>query len=138
MYTVVRCASCKRCWGIKGRPRTCPHCGAATGDDTLIVSTVENASELQWEVALANTPEQLREQLRNAMPKAIEVRDDPSATLLFSCIRMAAVDDIVKLERLGGVLRGNGIIISAEDVAEEAEAQGLLLRQSDDSYLLLQ
>ena len=138
MYTVVRCASCKRCWGIKGRPRTCPHCGAATGDDTLIVSTVENASELQGEVALANTPEQLREQLRNAMPKAIEVRDDPSATLLFSCIRMAAVDDIVKLERLGGVLRGNGIIISAEDVAEEAEAQGLLLRQSDDSYLLLQ
>jgi len=138
MYTVVRCASCKRCWGIKGRPRTCPHCGAATGDDTLIVSTVDNASELQREVALANTPEQLRKQLRDAMPKAIEVRDDPSAALLFSCIKMAAVDDIVELERLGGVLRGNGIIISAEDVAEEAEAQGLLLRQSEDSYLLLQ
>lgn len=138
MYTVVRCASCKGCWGTKGRPRSCPHCGAATGDDTLIVSTVDNASELQREVALANTPEQLRKQLRDAMPKAIEVRDDPSAALLFSCIKMAAIDDIVELERLGGVLRGNGIIISAEDVAEEAEAQGLLLRQSEGSYLLLQ
>ena len=49
----------------------------------------------------------------------------------------AIVDDVVELERLAGALRGKGITISAEDVAEEAVSQGLLIRRSDGAYLLL-
>ena len=138
MYTVVRCSNCERCWGIMGKTRKCPHCGTAAGDDIQIVSIAENASELQREVALANMPESLREEMRGKLPKAIEINENPSATLLFECIRIAAIDDIVELDRLAGALRGKGITIAAEDVAEEAISQGLLIRRNDDTYLLLQ
>ena len=137
MYTVVRCPNCERCWGIMGKTRRCPHCGDTVGDDLQIVSVVDNASELQREVAIANMPENLRDEMRKKLPKAIEIIENPSASLLFACIRIAAIDDVVHLERLAGALRGKGISVSAENVAEEAVSQGLLIRQNDGTYLLL-
>ena len=137
MYTVVRCPSCKRCWGVMGKTRKCPHCGIQVGDNVQIVSVVDNASELQREVAIANMPENLRVEMRDRLPRAIEVNENPTASQLFACIRIAAIDDIVELERLSGALRGKGISINAEDVAEEAVSQGLLIRRDDESYLLL-
>ena len=137
LYTVVRCAECGRCWGVMGKTRKCPHCGSPTGDDLQIVSVVDTASELQREVAIANMPENLRDEMREKLPKAIEVNEKPSATQLFACIRIAAIDDVVELDRLAGALRGKGISISAEDVAEEAVSQGLLIRRDDSTYLLL-
>lgn len=137
MYTVVRCPSCNRCWGVMGKTRKCPHCGIQAGDNVQIVSVVDNASELQREVAIANMPENLREEMRDRLPRAIEVNENPTASQLFACIRIAAVDEIVELERLSGALRGKGISINAEDVAEEAVSQGLLIRRDDESYHLL-
>lgn len=137
MYTVVRCPSCNRCWGVMGKTRKCPHCGIQVGDNVQIVSVVDNASELQREVAIANMPENLREEMRDRLPRAIEVNENPTASQLFACIRIAAIDDIVEIERLSGALRGKGISINAEDVAEEAVSQGLLIRRDDESYLLL-
>ena len=137
MYTVVRCPSCNRCWGVMGKTRKCPHCGIQVGDNVQIVSVVDNASELQREVAIANMPENLRVEMRDRLPRAIEVNENPTASQLFACIRIAAIDDIVELERLSGALRGKGISINAEDVAEEAVSQGLLIRRDDESYLLL-
>ena len=138
MYTVVRCAECGRCWGVMGKTRKCPHCGYPTGDDLQIVSVAENASDLQREVAIANMPENLRDEMKEKLPRAIEVNESPSASLLYECIRTAAIDGIVELQRLSGALRGRGIAISAEDVAEEAVAQGLLIQRDEKSYLLLQ
>ena len=120
-----------------GKTRKCPHCGIQVGDNVQIVSVVDNASELQREVAIANMPENLREEMRDRLPRAIEVNENPTASQLFACIRIAAIDDIVELERLSGALRGKGISINAEDVAEEAVSQGLLIRRDDESYLLL-
>ena len=137
MYNVVRCPSCNRCWGVMGKTRKCPHCGIQVGDNVQIVSVVDNASELQREVAIANMPENLRLEMRDRLPRAIEVNENPTASQLFACIRIAAIDDIVELERLSGALRGKGISINAEDVAEEAVSQGLLIRRDDESYLLL-
>ena len=137
MYTVVRCPSCQRCWGISGKARKCPHCGIQVGDDVQIVSTADTAAELQREVAIANMPEKLREEMEEKLPKAVEVNENPSASQLFACIRIAAIDDVVHLDRLAGALRGKGITVQAEDVAEEAVSQGLLIRQRDGSYLLL-
>ncbi len=137
MYTVVRCPSCERCWGVMGKTRKCPHCGINVGDDLQIVSVVDTASELQREVAIANMPENLRDEMREKLPKVIEVNEKPSATQLFACIRIAAIDDVVELDRLAGALRGKGISISAEDVAEEAVSQGLLIRHNDGTYMLL-
>ncbi len=69
MYTVVRCPSCERCWGVMGKARKCPHCGIQVGDDLFIVSVVDTASELQREVAIANMPENLRDEMREKLPK---------------------------------------------------------------------
>ena len=102
-----------------------------------VVSTADTAAELQREVAIANMPENLRKEMEQKLPKAIEINENPSANQLFACIRIAAVDDIVHLDRLAGALRGKGISVNAEDVAEEAVSQGLLIRQGDGSYLLL-
>ena len=137
MYTVVRCPNCERCWGVMGKTRKCPHCGFAVGDDLQIVSVVDNASELQREVAIANMPESLRDEMRERLPRAVEINENPSASQLLACIRISAVDEIVELERLAGALRGKGISIHAEDVAEEAVSQGLMIRRDDGSYLLL-
>lgn len=82
-------------------------------------------------------PEKLREEMERKLPKAVEVNENPSASQLFACIRIAAVDDVVHLDRLAGALRGKGISVQAEDVAEEAVSQGLLIRQRNGSYLLL-
>ena len=82
-------------------------------------------------------PENLRKEMEQKLPKAIEINENPSANQLFACIRIAAVDDVVHLDRLAGALRGKGISVNAEDVAEEAVSQGLLIRQRDGSYLLL-
>ena len=119
-----------------GKTRKCPHCGNIAGDDLQIVSVVDNASELQREVAIANMPENLRDEMRKKLPKAIEVNETPSASQLFACIRIAT-DDVIHLERLAGALRGKGISVDAENVAEEAVSQGLLIRQNDGTYLLL-
>ena len=138
MYTVVRCANCERCWGVIGKTRKCPHCGTPTDDKLQIVSVADNASDLQREVAIANMPESLRQEMRDKLPKAIEINENPSASQLFACIRIAVLDDIVELDRLAGALRGKGITVSAEDVAEEAVSQGLLIRTNDGKYILLQ
>ena len=107
------------------------------GDDVQIVSTADTAAELQREVAIANMPEKLRKEMEEKLPRAVEVNDNPSASQLFACIRIAAIEDVVHLDRLAGALRGKGISVQAEDVAEEAVSQGLLIRQRDGSYLLL-
>ena len=121
-----------------GKTRKCPHCGFPAGDKLQVVSVAESASELQREVAIANMPENLRDEMRQKLPKVVEVNDSPSATLLFECIRIAAIEGIVSLDRLAGALRGKGVTISAEDVAEEAVGQGLMIHRDDNSYLLLQ
>ena len=82
-------------------------------------------------------PEKLRKEIEEKLPKAVEVNENPTASQLFACIRIAATDDVVQLDRLAGALRGKGISVQAEDVAEEAVSQGLLIRQRDGSYLLL-
>lgn len=83
-------------------------------------------------------PESLRDEMRKKMPKAVEIVESPSAGQLFSAIKAASIDDILSLERLEIQLRSRGIHISAIDVAEEAISQGLLLKQNDSEYILLQ
>tara|TARA_B100000925_G_scaffold290714_1_gene276571 strand:- start:80 stop:451 length:372 start_codon:yes stop_codon:yes gene_type:complete len=122
---------------VAGKTRKCPHCGTEVGDDAQIVSVVDTASELQKEVSIANMPEEIRDTIIKKTSKTETTADKPSAKNLLECIRIAAIDDVVNLNRLAGALRGKQIVIDAEDVAEEAVSQGLLLRQSNGTYILL-
>jgi len=83
-------------------------------------------------------PESLRDEMRKKMPNTVEIVESPSAAQLLSAIKAASIDDILSLERLDIQLRTRGIQISAIDVAEEAISQGLLLKQNDSEFVLLQ
>ena len=107
-------------------------------DDLKIISTVDSASMLQREVAIANMPEQLRDEMRSRMSLQEEIIEQPSPSLLLWCINNAAEEGIITLQRLQGILHGKGVMVDSEDIAEEGVSQGLLLRQSDGTYLLLQ
>ncbi|HIF45360.1 MAG TPA: hypothetical protein EYQ73_00985 [Candidatus Poseidoniales archaeon] len=137
MYTVVRCPACSRCWGIQGRTKMCPHCGTNVSDDLSIVSTVEDASQLQKEVALANLPDEIRDQVENRMTKAVQFGQEPDARELYSALKIAENEGIIHLDRLAGVLRAKGISIDPEDVVQRAISEGLLLDNDDGSFLVL-
>lgn len=83
-------------------------------------------------------PEQLREEMKKKMPKAVEIVENPSAAQLFAAIKSAAVEDVITLERLGIQLLSRGIQISPNDIVEEAISQGLLLEGNNSEYILLQ
>jgi len=83
-------------------------------------------------------PEGLRDEMREKLPRTIMIEEEPSASLLFSCIKIAVIEGVIELDRLAGALRGKGVLIDAEDVAEEAVSQGLLARNNDGTYFLLQ
>ena len=50
-------------------------------------------------------PEKLRKEMEEKLPKAVEVNENPSASQLFACIRIAAIEELVHLDRLAGALR---------------------------------
>lgn len=83
-------------------------------------------------------PEQLRDEMRKKMPKAVEIVENPSAAQLFSAIKAASIADVITLERLEVQLRSRGFEISALDVIEEAVSQGLVLKESNSEFILLQ
>ena len=66
-WNVIRCSACSTCHGHRSIGRICPHCGQKLPSDAEIVTSVALASELRIEVALANTPEELRETLRKRL-----------------------------------------------------------------------
>ena len=72
-WSVVQCPACRNCHGTRGQPRQCPHCGQSLPSTTPILATAETSAQLRIEVALANTPEELRDELR----KKLEQMDEP-------------------------------------------------------------
>jgi hypothetical protein len=137
MYTVVKCPACSSCWGIQGKAHKCPHCGLPVSDDITVISTVEDASQLQKEVALANLPEEIREQVAKRMTKAVEFCEEPDARELYASLKTAENAGVIRTDRLAGVLRAKGISIDPEDVIQRAISEGLLLRIDDGSFLVL-
>ena len=63
-WSVVRCPACKNCHGTRTRARQCPHCGQTLASTTPVVATADSAAQLRIEVALANTPKEIRDELR--------------------------------------------------------------------------
>ena len=72
-WSVVRCPACRNCHGTRGKPRQCPHCGQSIPATTPVIATAESSAQLRIEVALANTPEELRDELR----LKLESSDEP-------------------------------------------------------------
>jgi len=141
-WSVVRCPACRNCHGIRGQPRQCPHCGQSLPSTTPILATAETSAQLRIEVALANTPEELRDELR----KKLEKMDEPliassssSPRAIYAAIQKAVgADLILRREDVQSVLEKLGSELLVDDLLEKMELDGTLVRQRDGTWLLLE
>ena len=141
-WSVVRCPACRNCHGTRGQPRQCPHCGQSLPSTTPIVATAETSAQLRIEVALANTPEELRDELR----KKLESMDEPliassssSPRAIFNAIKKKVGDDmILHRNTVQSILDDLDSELLIDDLLEKMELDGTLVRQRDGTWLLLE
>ena len=141
-WSVVRCPACRNCHGTRGKPRQCPHCGQSIPATTPVIATAESSAQLRIEVALANTPEELRDELRLKLESSDEPLIASSSTsprTLYKAIQKTVGDDMI-LHRsdVEKVLQDLDSQQSPDDVLEKMELDGTLLRQQNGTWLLLE
>ena len=141
VWLVARCPSCSKCFGARDVAHRCPHCGHRTPTPMEVVDRATSASELQVKVTLANTPEELRDELRRRMgaPKAQSGFDEEdSPKMWFAALREAANDEgHITAEALAIALRRRSSRTAVPDVIDHAMAAGLLFEQDEDLWCLL-
>ena len=131
-WNVVRCSACSTCHGHRGTGRICPHCGQKLQADAEIVTSVATAPELRIEVALANTPEELRETLRKRLllNQKLFHHDEPLSFKGLAQVLLNSTDEngVLTVKSLQPVLTESGNLIDVDNLIEMAETQGLLVR----------
>lgn len=141
-WSVVRCPACRNCHGTRGQPRQCPHCGQSLPSTTPIVATAETSAQLRIEVALANTPEELRDELRKKLESLDEPLITPSSSsprAIFTAIKKKVRDDmILHRNTVQSVLEDLDSELLIDDLLEKMELDGTLVRQRDGTWLLLE
>ena len=138
---MIRCPACRNCHGTRGQPRQCPHCGQSLPSTTPIIGKAENSAQLRIEVALANTPEELRDALRVKLEQMDEplIASSSSPRAIYSAIQKAVgTDMILRREDVQNVLDGLDSALLVDDLLEQMEMDGTLVRQRDGTWLLLE
>jgi len=141
-WNVIRCAGCKVCFGQHRAQAKCPHCGQSSGEHPDIVTSVTNAQALQLEVAIANTPEELRDELRAKIAindSLFDTTDEPSMPAILQKIR-SNVDEnnMISLQSVREVLSKLLPGEEASNFMEMVEAEGLVTRLAGDSWLFFE
>lgn len=141
VWLVARCPSCAACFGARGAAHRCPHCGHRSPTPMDVVERATSAAELQVKVTLANTPEELRDELRKRMggPKlASSSLEDDSPKVWFAALREAANDDgHITPNTLAEALRRRSSPATVPTVIEHAMAVGLVFEEENDLWCLL-
>ena len=138
----MRCPACRNCHGTRTRPRQCPHCGQTLASSTPILATANSAAQLRIEVALANTPEEIRDELR----KKLEASEEPLVAInSTSPRRMYAL--IVEKAGQSGIIRridAEEVLLKvesemdADDLLDQLEINGTIIRRQDGTWQLLE
>jgi len=140
-WIVVRCRACRICHGSNGKYKKCPHCGNAIGESAEIVSTVNSETELRMEVAIANTPVELRNTLRGKLQskKSLIQNSDPPAFTMAKWVHQSADENgEVTIHSVTATINSQNTDIDAEDLISMAETQGMLLRIGENRWTLLE
>lgn len=114
-------------------------CGQPIPRSAEVVAEVESAAQLQQAVALANTPEELREELtlRMGMGDVVSTRDRSMAAT-FTALREAAQEGIISLNDILRVLRSLDVLTPPSEFMEVAEHEGLVLRLGDGRWRFIE
>lgn len=139
-WMVVRCAACGRCTGHRKAPRTCTRCGQSFPRDPDVVSYAASAGELQRAVALANTPEELREELTARMGRVVEPETDaPSpASLLDALRKVTDASGVLERSAVHAVLEAKGMGQTVEDLMAMVEGEGLVIRSGHGRWQFIE
>ncbi len=140
-WIVVRCRACGICHGSNGHYKKCPHCGNVIGENAELVSTVNSEAELRMEVAIANTPVELRDTLRDRLQskKPLSQNSDPPAFTMAKWVHQSADENgEVTIHSVTATINSQNTDIEAEDLISMAETQGMLLRIGENRWTLLE
>ena len=109
---------------------------------TPIIATADSSAQLRIEVALANTPEELRDELRKKLEQMDEPLIAPSSSsprAIYSAIQKAVGEDmILHREDVQTILDKLDSDLLVDDRLEKMELDGTLVRQRDGTWLLLE
>jgi hypothetical protein len=141
-WLVIQCPNCSMCHGSKKKSERCQHCGSALGENGKVVATATTAQALQIQVALANTPEELRDELRKKLfekdETAVEL-DEPSLASLFSaCQKIYSVQEFISHEELSRFLELKGSSMLTETFIGHLMSEGLILQRSPTTWQFIE
>ena len=141
-WLVIRCRACQQCSGQRRQGGRCPHCGSSMGADAEVVKVCESSTTLHIEVALANTPVELRDELRLRLSSAgggAQEQQDASPRSLLRELRLLADEQgEISLALVQQFLKKKGLDIPADAFMEQAELEGVLLRLSEGRWMFFE
>lgn len=141
-FNVIRCPACMTCHGRRGVSASCPHCGQRLGEHGIVVKSVNSAEALRIEVALANTPEELRDTLRKRMVSKTpltDFHDEVPSRTMGKWVQDSKNDEgFITVQSVQLILYKNHSNLDANEVIEQAEVQGMLVRVDEARWMLLE
>lgn len=141
-FNVIRCPACMTCHGSRGVSASCPHCGQRLGEHGIVIKSVNSAEALRIEVALANTPEELRETLRKRMVSKTpltDFHDEVPSRTMGKWVQDSKNDEgFITVQSVRTILHKNHSNLDANEVIEQAEVQGMLVRVDEARWMLLE
>lgn len=141
-FNVIRCPACMTCHGRRGVSASCPHCGQRLGEHGIVIKSVNSAEALRIEVALANTPEELRETLRKRMVSKTpltDFHDEVPSRTMGKWVQDSKNDEgFITVQSVRTILLKNHSNLDANEVIEQAEVQGMLVRVDEARWMLLE
>mgnify|MGYP000547587148 FL=1 len=141
-FNVIRCPACMTCHGRRGVSASCPHCGQRLGEHGIVVKSVNSAEALRIEVALANTPEELRDTLRKRMMSKTpltDFHDEVPSRTMGKWVQDSKNDEgFITVQSVQLILYKNHSNLDANEVIEQAEVQGMLVRVDKARWMLLE
>lgn len=112
------------------------------GADAEVVKVCESSTTLHIEVALANTPVELRDELRSRLSSAeggAQEQQDASPRSLLRELRLLADEQgEISLALAQQFLKKKGLDIPADAFMEQAELEGVLLRLSEGRWMFFE
>jgi hypothetical protein len=139
-WLVLKCAACNICHGRKSTGHDCPHCGQRMNSNSVVVDTAKDSSDLRIKVALANTPEELRELLKVKLSKEnLLVENNFNAVVGVKIIRESAnLEGMIYKEEITDKLSRSGMEIDVDLFMESVESQGLIIRIASGIWQFLE
>lgn len=141
-WSVVRCPACRNCHGTRARARQCPHCGQSLSSDTPVVATADSAAQLRIEVALANTPEEIRDELRKKLEATqeplVSINSTSPRRLYALVVEHVGEDGVLHRSDVENVLAKVDSEMDVDDLLDQLEFNGIIIRRQDGTWQLLE